>query len=169
MHKRLLILGLLLGGARSGYDLHRLIAAHGELYRDLKKANLYYLLARMAEEGLVRVRAEPGARGPRGERLVYAITAQGRSALLEILRSVLLTYEPTHTGIDVAIVLLDQLPRKEARTLLERRLEAITTRRRELAHELGTSAEQHGSAAEHILMLVDTELRWTRRALEQRS
>ncbi len=38
MHKALLILGLLQGGPKTGYDLNRIVRAHGELYTDLKKA-----------------------------------------------------------------------------------------------------------------------------------
>ena len=44
MHKSLLILGLLVHRPLHGYELHRIVRAHGELYTDLKKANLYYLL-----------------------------------------------------------------------------------------------------------------------------
>lgn len=169
MHKRLLILGFLLTGPLSGYDLHRRIAAHGELYKDLKKPNLYYLLDRMAQEGLVRMRVEPGARGPRGERLLYSITSAGRSAMVQLLRSVLLSYEPVHSGIDVAIVLLDQLPAEEARGLLQQRLDTATGRRRQLAEELGPQGTKPGSAGEHMLMLVDAEIQWLRTALQARS
>src|SRR4030081_151978 len=109
MHKRLLILGLLRGGPFSGYDVLRIVTAHGELYRDLKKANVYYLLERMAKEGLVTLRSEPGGRGPRGARLLYSIPAAGRSSFDRLLREVLRGYEPTYTGLEVAMVLADNL------------------------------------------------------------
>ncbi len=89
MHKGLLILGLLHNHPLSGYDLHRIVRAHGELYTDLKKANLYYLLDRLAKDGYVKVRAEPGARGPRGERLVYSSTKKGRERFIELLYEIL--------------------------------------------------------------------------------
>jgi DNA-binding PadR family transcriptional regulator len=167
LHKRLLILGLLLEGPLTGYDLHRIVAAHGELYRDLKKANLYYLLDRMAQEGFVEMRAESGARGPRGERLIYALTLAGRAEMVTLLRSVLQSYEPVHSGIDVAIVMLDHLPRTEALSLLEKRLDEVAARRHQLAHELGAHAKEPGSAADHLLILVDAELRWIRRAVHR--
>src|SRR5690242_19416061 len=78
MHKTLHLLGLLLAGPKSGYDLHRILRAHGELYADLKKANVYYLLDRLARDGFLSVQSEPGARGPRGERLIYTMTESGR-------------------------------------------------------------------------------------------
>jgi DNA-binding PadR family transcriptional regulator len=86
MHKTLHLLGLLLNGPKSGYDLHRILRAHGELFADLKKANVYYLLDRLAKDRYLTVEAEPGARGPRRERLVYSITDQGRAHFEELLR-----------------------------------------------------------------------------------
>ena len=87
MHKALLVLGLLQGGPKTGYDLHRIVRAHGELYTDLKKANLYYLLERLAAEGYLEMEAKPGGRGPRRERLVYALTPRGRERFGELLRA----------------------------------------------------------------------------------
>jgi len=89
MHKILLILGLLHHGPLHGYELHRIIRAHGELYADLKKANLYYLLDRLAADGYLHVDVEPGARGARGERLVYTLTDAGRDRFDTLLREAL--------------------------------------------------------------------------------
>ena len=163
MHKRLLLLGFLLERPLSGYEIHRLAAAHGDLYSDLKKANVYYLLDRLAREGLVSAKAETGARGPRGERLIYSLTRAGRKEMDALLRSELERYESPHSGIEVAMVLLGQLPRAEARRLLERRLENVEAARAQLVQQLGKAAP--GSAAEHMVMLADTERRWIRRAL----
>jgi DNA-binding PadR family transcriptional regulator len=63
MHKVLLLLGMLLGGPLYGYQLHQIVRAHGELYADLKKANLYYLLERLAKEGYLETEVETSARG----------------------------------------------------------------------------------------------------------
>ena len=68
MHKELHILGLLQSGPLTGYDLHRIVVAHGELFTDLKKGNVYYLLERLAARGALQVTAEAGARGPRRDR-----------------------------------------------------------------------------------------------------
>ncbi len=89
MHKILLLLGLLLRRPLHGYELHRIVRAHGELYADLKKGNLYYLLDRLAAEGYLKVQAEPGTRGARGERVIYELTDQGRARFKTLLREVL--------------------------------------------------------------------------------
>src|SRR5258708_24307148 len=142
MHKGLLILGLLHNHARSGYDLHRIVREHGELYRDLKKANLYYLLDRLAKDGYVKVRAEPGARGPRGERLVYSSTKKGRERFIELLYEILRSFEPSHTGIDVAVVFLSQLPPKDAVALIKERREVVAPRYNKFGVELGDMASR---------------------------
>src|SRR5215472_18879214 len=98
MHKVLLILGMLLRGPLHGHELHRIVRAHGELYADLKKANLYHLLARLEEQKCLKVKREPGARGRRGERLVYAITKRGRKHFMELLKGVLQHYTSAHSG-----------------------------------------------------------------------
>ena len=173
MHKALILLGLLLHGPRYGYELHRIVRAHGDLYTDLKKGNLYYLLDRLAHEGDLTVQAEPGTRGARGERLIYALTDQGQAHFHALLREVLRAYEPAHTGVDVAVIYLSHLPPDEAVALLDERRRAVEARRATAAAELGEAAEGTSEeriaagrlAADHLLSLMDAELAWIERVL----
>jgi DNA-binding PadR family transcriptional regulator len=170
MHKALLVLGLLQTGPKSGYDIHRIVRAHGELYTDLKKANLYYLLERLARDGCLEVQAEPGARGPRGERLVYSLTEPGRRHFQELLRTVLRDYTPIHSGVEIAIVFLGHVCNAEAVALLEQRRATVVDRRSQVASELGDFAS-HGTlqriAADHLLSQIDAELAWVERSLAE--
>lgn len=168
LHKPLMLLGLLLRGPLHGYELHRIVRAHGELYRDLGKANVYYLLDRLARDEYLSVRAEAGARGARGERLVYALTDRGQTRFQELLRATLTNFEPAHTGVDVAVVFLQRLPAAEAIALLEERRGVVAQRRALAANELGdvVSGGLAGSlAADHLLALIDAELAWVERAI----
>lgn len=168
MHKLLLLLGLLQRGPLYGYELHRIVRAHGELYADLKKANLYYLLERLAAEGHLSVRAEEGTRGARGERLIYELTDQGKAYFKTLLREVMLTYEPAHTGIDTAVVFLASLSRAEGLQLLSERRRLVAARRDEVEQELATVAERSPLlhiASDHLLSLIDAELAWIDRSL----
>ncbi len=168
MHKTLLILGLLLRGPLHGYEIHRIVRAHGALYTDLKKANLYYLLDRLRQDGALTVHTEPGARGARGERLIYALTDQGRAQFFNLLRAVLRSFAPVHTGVDVAVVFLAQLPPTEAVALLQERRQIVAARRAQVAAELGdltTSDGWSAIAADHLLSLIDAEQAWLDRAL----
>jgi DNA-binding PadR family transcriptional regulator len=171
VHKTLLLLGLLLQGPRSGYDIDRFLRTRGALYADLKKANVYYLLDRLAREGFLAVEAEPGARGPRRERLIYSLTDQGRERFDELLREVLRVPETQYSGVGAAITFLDRLPGTEAITLLQERREAAATRRSELAAlvEMHRHLPLIELAMEHLLALVDADLAWTDRAIKSLS
>ncbi len=151
-----------------GHELHRVVRAHGELYADLKKANLYYLLDRLAKEGDLHVTVEPGTRGARGERLIYGLTDQGRSHFNDLLREIIRGYEGLHTGIEVAIVFLSLLPVNEAIALLEERQRIVSEHRLKMAVELGDNAQASvlgAIAADHMLTLIDAELTWIDRSL----
>jgi DNA-binding PadR family transcriptional regulator len=167
-HKRLLLLGLLREGPRHGYELNRVVRAHGTIYADLGRANIYYLLERMAGEGLVAVEEVAGARGSRGSRLVYRITDTGRARFTDLLRSELTAYDAIHPGVDVAIVLADSLPRPETIDLLRRRREIVAARQAEITAELAAvpaGALLPKIAADHLRTLVDAELTWIDHAL----
>jgi len=85
--------------------------------------------------------------------------------MLRLLRSVITTYEPINSDVDVAVVLLDHLPRSETRALLATRVRKMTERRAALASDLGVAGRKAGSAGDHMLSLLDADLRWLRRAL----
>ena len=169
MHKELIVLGLLERGPQHGHELHRIVRAHGELYADLKKANLYHLLARLEEEKCLKVKREPGARGRRGERLVYAITDKGRRHFLALLRGVLQGYTSAHSGVEVAAVFLGRLPPEEAVALLTERRRVVAEREAMLQRDFAgwdRRGPQFRISADHILSMNAAELAWIDRALE---
>jgi len=169
MHKTLHLLGLLLGGPKSGYQLHRILRAHGQLYADLKKANVYYLLDRLARDGFLDVQAEAGARGPRRERLIYSLTERGRVRFVELLRHVLGEPEPSYSSVAAAIIFLDRLQPEEAVDLLEARRAATQEQRRDAAEqgEIFRGRPLTEVAIDHLLSLMDADLAWTERTLDK--
>jgi DNA-binding PadR family transcriptional regulator len=168
MHKELHLLGLLQMGPKTGYQLHGITKAHGELYTDLKKGNVYYLLDRLAKSGALEVTAEAGAPGPRRERLVYAITESGRQRFHELLRDVLRTYDLPHSGVEVGMVFLPYLDISEATQLLAERRNAVLERRTAIEGDMRESDHGHVSLAQdHLLCLIDAELAWIDRTLER--
>jgi hypothetical protein len=80
----------------------------------------------------------------------------------------MLTFNPAHTGVDVAVVLLTALSEDEAADLLRARLTIVSARRSEIAAELAT-VERQGTyariAADHLPSLIDAELDWIERSL----
>lgn len=168
MHKKLHILGLLQSRPLSGYDLHRIVVAHGEVFTDLKQGNVYYLLERLAEAGDLHVQAEDGARGHRRERLLYAITDQGRRHFEDLLREVVRTYDVTHTGVEVGMIFLSYLRPAEAIDLLEERRLVVVERRTQIM--LGATHNERLSeqlAQDHLQSLIDAELAWVERSIDR--
>ncbi len=169
MHKELLILGL--AGSRgpiSGYDIHRIVRAHGDFFTDLKKPNMYYLLGRLAQSGHLHVRAEPGTRGRRGERLLYKLTPKGRRRFHELLRLQLQRYDTVHTGIEVAIIFLSQLSKKRALTLMKQRAAVVQKHQRTAAQALANVSKRGTLAkisADHLLTLINAEVEWLKGAI----
>lgn len=167
MYKELHILGLLLAGPRTGYQLHHIVVAHGEFYTDLKRGNVYYLLDRLREDGALTVTAEGGARGPRRERLVYTITEQGRQRFFELLRAVVRTYEPAYTGVEVGMIFLPHLAPQDAIHLLEERRQAALDHRAAILREVSADQVHEHFALDHVLSLLDAELAWIERTLQR--
>ena len=144
--KTLMVLGLLKSGPKHGYELHRIVVAHGTLYSDFKKPTLYHLLHRLALQGAVQVRSEGGARGPRGERLVFALAPKGETLFLRLLRSALSSYDMAQTSFEVAAAFLALLPAAEAQALIRKRRDVVRARRAEVTAEMSLIAAQPHSA-----------------------
>ncbi len=174
----LMVLGVLHAGARHGYELHRILVAHGTVYVDFKKPTLYHLLARLAEQGVVDLKSETGARGPRGERLVYSITARGRAMFQQLLRSVLGSYDGNNAGFQVAAGFLAWIPVREAQALLRKRCAGLRTRQAAMREvmdkhrrltESGAMTEQQATSrflsADHLLSMMDAELAWMEKTI----
>jgi DNA-binding PadR family transcriptional regulator len=168
MHKEVLILGLLRAGPRTGYDLHRIVVAHGELYTDLKKGNVYYLLERLTQAGALSVTSESGAPGPLRERRIYALTDEGRERFAEMLRDVVRTYDLAYTGVEVGVSFLSALDPREAVALLVERRRAVLDRRAVFERETRVGDQLHVQLArDHLLSLMDAELGWIERTLQR--
>ena len=173
--KTLMVLGLLKSGPRHGYELHRIVVAHGTLYADFKKPTLYHLLHRLALQGAVEVKSEGGARGPRGERLVFALAPKGEALFQWLLQRALSSYDAMQIHFEVAAGFLAWIPARAAQSLLKKRREVIRVRRAEIVVELDSLEEQPHSqrvaarhlAADHALSLMDAEMAWMDRAIRQ--
>lgn len=173
--RTLMVLGLLKSGPRHGYELHRIVVAHGSLYADFKKPTLYHMLHRLALQGAVEVHSEGGARGPRGERLVFALAPAGEALLLDLLRAALSSHDSSQTSFEVAVAFVGLLPAAEAQELLRRRLAVVRERRAEVIVEIESMSAQGDPvrvaprqlAADHALSLMDTEMAWTDRAIRR--
>jgi len=163
-----MVLGLLQRGPRHGYELHQIVVAHGAIYADLKKPTLYHLLERLARAGCVDLRTEDGARGPRGERLVYSITRHGQAEFQRLLQDLVTRYTPEHIAVEMAMSFLAYAPPGRAIEWLQARQANIEAYRIDLARQLAEAGSRGPFAAlsgDHLLALADAELTWVAHAI----
>ncbi len=99
-HTAIVLLGMLGGGPKSGYDVKALVDKSTRFFWSASYGQIYPQLRELESAGLVR--GQSGARGGRA-RTVYELTAEGREALREWLTS---SRELTHEIRDEGILKL---------------------------------------------------------------
>jgi DNA-binding PadR family transcriptional regulator len=157
--RSLLLLGLLLEQRRHGYRLHEDMARNLRELALMKKPTAYALLDRLRQDGYVAARGEPGER--RAERRVYAITPAGKRLLRGLLRQALSEHQPIAVDLDIGLLFIAELPPREARACLERRLGQAEAH---LALHEGLPAAARGRGAElalaHYCALLRADRDW---------
>ena len=166
--RELLILGVLRRTTMSAYDVSRAVKMHGLLYRSLARGNVYAQLAQLVQAGLLSERRAGASRGPSTTKTVYHITAAGRRRFDAVLRSVMDDVQVSDATIEVACVLLGQLPREQARDFLSQRLEAVVAQERRLGRLFGEREERSGAgelALMHAIARLRAEIAWLRESI----
>lgn len=157
MDRQLLLLGLLRRQDMHGYQINEFIEEKMHFCIDLKKPTAYYVLDKLAQQGLVRV--EHNQTGNRPPRRVYHITAAGEAHFFKLLRENLAQHSPIYHPSDVGIAFIDQLPPAEAAGHLRHKRERLTA---ELQAMHGVTG--HGGPLRHVLdhsrRLLQAELDW---------
>ncbi len=162
------LLGLLSGGARHGYDLKRAHDARMPQAKPLAFGQVYSTLARLERDGLVRSVGQDQAGGP--ERTSFSLTPRGRTALTEWLAEV----EPPMPYVTNALfakVLVALLTSGEstARDYLARQRSAHAGRIRELTKTKLDPAGSVGDviAADYAIAHLAADLRWLETTLDR--
>jgi DNA-binding PadR family transcriptional regulator len=138
---RLLVLGLLQQRPMHGYEITQVIA-QGQLDRwaNVLPGSIYHALGKLEADGLLRPEAEERT----GDRLrkIYAITPDGREALLDLVRQAL--SRPPHdlrSDLALATSWIGLLPRPEVLGLLDQARERLEETRGQRA--VGRAAKAH--------------------------
>ncbi len=157
MERELLLLGLLRQQDMHGYQLHDFIDSYMQTCVDIKKSTAYYLLDKMAQQGLIEQTEE--REGNRPTRRVYSLTPEGEALFQDLLRQNLSQYIPAQFAGDVGLTFLDELPPEEAVTLLkERRARMAVALNRMQQTPSHSGALQY--MIEHQLAHLSAELAW---------
>ncbi|MBL7501809.1 PadR family transcriptional regulator [Frankia sp. CNm7] len=162
------LLGLLAGGPRHGYELKRSYDEHLPRARPLAFAQVYTTLARLVRDGLVTPAGQDQAGGP--ERTSYAITEEGLAGL----RAWLTAVEPpaphiSGTLLAKVVVALFAADSATARDYLVAQRAAHTGRLRELTAIKADPATSLSDviALDYAITHLDADLRWLRTTLER--
>jgi len=177
MYKQVMLLGLLLEKPMYGQQIREVIETHHDLLANfIKKPTIYYQWERLAAEGYLEIRRETvEAPGPGAahddmalrERDVYYITEQGRRHFSALLRSMLSTYRPGLSEVDVCFFFLHHLSKQEAIALLSERHTLVAGYRATVVRQYeSTQDEAHRLVYDHDLTLLDAELNWLQRTMQ---
>src|SRR5271157_4917988 len=113
----IIILAMMLDGPRYGYQLKReagWVAGQGELHNNL----VYPSLRRFLDEGWVTKKAVPGDRGQ--TRQQYALTAEGRCHLLQLIRDFSEADAASESAFRLRVGLFEVLQPEERESILQR-------------------------------------------------
>ncbi len=166
--RELLILGILRRTPMSAYDLSRAVKMHGSLYRNLGRGNVYAQLRQLALAGSISERRASASRGPSTTKTVYALTAAGRRRFDALMTEVMSDVQISDATLEVACVLLGQLPRDAAREHLTTRLDAMVAQERRLERLFGKREERSGAgelALMHAIARLRGEIGWLRESI----
>lgn len=106
-----------------GYQLVEFIDRYLASCTDLRKSTAYYLLNKLAAEGLID--EEENQEGNRPPRRVYSLTPTGEAEFQRLLRLNLAAYQPVSFTSDIGLAFLEDIEPGEALKLLDQRREAL--------------------------------------------
>jgi DNA-binding PadR family transcriptional regulator len=162
------LLGLLAGGPRHGYDLKRAHDTRLPRAKPVAFGQVYATLGRLVRDGLVNPAGQDQAGGP--ERTAFELTAAGRATLDEWLAAV----EPPAPHVSstllakvvVAVLVADA---DRARAYLVAQRKAHTARLRELTAVKTDPDASLGEviAADFAISHLDADLRWLQTTLDR--
>lgn len=125
---RLMVLGLLMRRPASGYEIQQILqVSQIDKWTDILPGSIYHALKKMTAEGLVAVQSteQTGFR----TKAIYAITAAGQKAFLQLLRDVWRTpARSLPTELYSALSFVDDLPRAELLSLIDEQIARLEER-----------------------------------------
>jgi DNA-binding PadR family transcriptional regulator len=157
MERQLLLLGLLLRQEMHAYGLNEFIEEKMHFCIDLKKPTAYYILDKLASEGLAQVKVVQN--GNRPPRRVYRITEAGKAHFFDLLRQNLKTYTQTFYASDIGIALLDPRPAAQVSGFLREKRNSIKATLIDLNNATGHTGPLE-RVLDHNQQLLRAELAW---------
>ncbi|HXW35734.1 MAG TPA: PadR family transcriptional regulator [Acidimicrobiales bacterium] len=159
------MLGLLAVGPLHPYGIQRLIKLWGkdQVVNVGQRANLYRMINRLHEAGLIAVRqTERAQQFP--ERTVYELTDEGRRTSREWLTAMLSTPRNEYPEFPAALSFVMGLTPEESLAVLEERAETLREQVAQFDRDLADNADSLPRVtlleSEYLRAVTDAELRW---------
>lgn len=157
MERELLLLGFLRREQAHGYRLNEFIEREMATCTDIKKPTAYFLLAKMAKQGWITMRAT--REGNRPPRRVYRLTAKGEAQYQQLLRENLASFIEAKFPGDVGLAYADDLEAQDVLPLLSNRRAALAARL-EATRQVPPHAGSLQLLVDHQVLHLETELAW---------
>lgn len=167
----LIVLWQLFEGPMHVYRMQKMFEAEGKdrVVNVRSRASLYQTIERLERHGLVEVYETRRAEGY-PDRVVYAITDEGRYVAREWLREMLRDTEGEYPEFIAAVSILFGLPAEEARSELEVRAEnleaALVVTQRSLADAPAALPRLFLLEEEYRKAMLEAELSWVRGVID---
>lgn len=168
--RELLVLGIVRRRPLSAYSIDRTVRNHSPLYRPFRQGNVYHLVRRLTELGHLTRSAAKTKRGPSESKSVFALSAAGERRFARLLREVLSDPQASDSALEIALVLLGQLPRAEAARLLRARDHELAAAERRIKRLFGDMESRSAAAylaGTHAVARLASERRYLRARLRQ--
>jgi len=124
-----ILLGLLMEGSMTGYDLRKVFSISFSFFSDLSYGSIYPNLNRMERQGLITMELKTREGSP--SRKVYTITDAGRKAFLDALKMPV-TLERFKSHFLMRLFFFSHISPGERKAMAENYLEEIQNLHREL-------------------------------------
>lgn len=167
--RELLLLGMLRGKALSPYQIERAVRQHSPLYRRMRFGNVYHFLERLLDDGYLTRREAKALRGPSATKSILQLSAKGEARFQDLLAAALCDAQAADATLEVAIVLLGELPREDAIALLMKRRDELThyeRRVKRLFGDMNARSAPGFMAGTHALHRLQSEQTFIREMLQ---
>lgn len=141
-----IILGFLMRGSKTGYELKQYFSISFSFFSGLSYGSIYPALRRMAQQGLVTMRKERQTHAP--DRKVYTITEKGREVFLDALRAPL-TLSTSKSPFLMRLFFFEDLTPEDRVIMVRSHLEAVRQQYRHL-ESLRPQIEAHADRFQHL-------------------
>jgi DNA-binding PadR family transcriptional regulator len=167
--QELLVLGLLAGGPKHGYEVRKEVEERISVLVGLKQSSVYYTLGKLRRQGFLESSSARSGKRPR--KFVYTLTGRGLRKLRSMLLSNVMNPEKPFFNVDLSLYFSKHADMREFENALKKRLRVLQAIAK---WDFETYARRHGleidkcieMLREHEARMLKEEISFTRRLIK---